>query len=1002
MKRLIALTLLVAGALTAQTQSAIRPNPGFNRNFVPRNDDGSSSLQPLGFTVNFFGNIRTHAFVNNNGNITFDSALSTFTPFGLTSTQREIIAAFFADVDTRPDGSNVVRYGNDTVNGRNAFGVNYLNVGYFANRVDKLNSFQLILIDRSDVGPGNFDIEFNYERIRWETGEASGGVNGLGGTPAAVGWSNGTGVPGTFFELEGSLLSGAFLDGGYRSLVRNRLNSSVPGRYIFRARNGQILEPLSISTGCPLPTSTVGAAYRIPFSFVGEGTNPRWSVLLDEGAAFPAGISFANGVLSGTPAAPGSTDFTIRLVAATEEGDQTVSRRCSLTAVLPRVNITTACPLPLATVGQPYSRSLQAAGARGPFRWSLLEGDSLPTGLALNSNGTITGTPATEGNYTFGLQVDSDNGLPATRFCSMSVAAPRLELTSGACSLPSATLGVPYTQALEVRGGTPPYTWTAGSRLPSGLSLSTAGRVNGIPLELAAIRFDAIATDSAGRTVQQNCSLNVNPSTINITTACPLPGGVTGQNYDQTLEASGGTAPYTWSQLGPLPAGLTLSPGGRISGRPMQGGPSSFRVLVTDAQGRTAAKACSVPVTRAAFALTSCPISNVTEGISFSRSLTAAGGQPPYIFVAQGGVLPQGVTLNTFGTLSGTATRPGTFNFDVNLIDSNGQSTVAPCALNVSPSPLRIGASCPLPDGRVGDPYTRALEVNGGLPPYQWSVVGELPQGLRLSSSGTVSGTPLTAGEGLFAVRVADAENRSVTVPCSVNIEQPSLPSISISPLPGELAPASIGPRVTVSLGRAYSLPVRGFLNLEVRPDTGSIDATVNRADPRLRFANGQTRFPFVIQPGQTQVNTSIISTGTVASEVIVSLQELQVGTTQVPTTSAPRVFRVPRTLPVITDACLVQAGEGVNVRVTGYSTTRGINRANLTYTPAGGAQTTLSRDVSGEASNFFSGDESVRNGGAFTLLLPFANTGAVTTGSFTLQNSVGATAARNLSRCTN
>jgi hypothetical protein len=209
MKRLFLLTLALAGGLLAQSPSAIRPNPGFNQNFVPRNDDGSSPLQPLGFTVNFFGNIRTHAFVNNNGNITFDSALSTFTPFGLTSTQREIIAAFFADVDTRPEGSNVVRYGNDIVNGRNAFGVNYINVGYFANRVDKLNTFQLILIDRSDVGPGNFDIEFNYERIRWETGEASGGVNGLGGTPAAVGWSNGTGIPGTFFELEGSLLSGA-------------------------------------------------------------------------------------------------------------------------------------------------------------------------------------------------------------------------------------------------------------------------------------------------------------------------------------------------------------------------------------------------------------------------------------------------------------------------------------------------------------------------------------------------------------------------------------------------------------------------------------------------------------------------------------------------------------------------------------------------------------------------------------------------------------------------
>ena len=67
---------------------------------MPANDDQSSQLVPLGFAVNFFGVTYTGLYVNNNGNVTFDQPLPTFTPFALTSSQRAIVAPFFADVDT--------------------------------------------------------------------------------------------------------------------------------------------------------------------------------------------------------------------------------------------------------------------------------------------------------------------------------------------------------------------------------------------------------------------------------------------------------------------------------------------------------------------------------------------------------------------------------------------------------------------------------------------------------------------------------------------------------------------------------------------------------------------------------------------------------------------------------------------------------------------------------------------------------------------------------------
>jgi Nidogen-like/PEP-CTERM motif len=231
--------------------------PGFNTTSDGRNDDGtwtapsgctnpadngtcSGTLAPVGFNLNFFGVNFNSVYINTNGNITLDLPLDTFTPFGLTATSRQIIAPFFADVDTRNAASGVVTFGNGNFMGRNALGVNWIDVGYFAQNVDKRNSFQLLLVDRSDTGPGNFDIVFNYDSVLWETGDASGGHGGLGGSSAHAGFSNGTGNPGTSFELLGSGTPGTLINDGPDALITNSLGSDVPGRYIFNARNGVI------------------------------------------------------------------------------------------------------------------------------------------------------------------------------------------------------------------------------------------------------------------------------------------------------------------------------------------------------------------------------------------------------------------------------------------------------------------------------------------------------------------------------------------------------------------------------------------------------------------------------------------------------------------------------------------------------------------------------------------------------------------------------------------
>ncbi|MBN1124670.1 MAG: right-handed parallel beta-helix repeat-containing protein [Sedimentisphaerales bacterium] len=222
------------------TAHAIRE--GFDTYSLSANNDQSTDLMFIGFPINFFGTVYDSLYVNNNGNVTFDAPMFNFIPDGLTTNiGTSIIAPFFADVDTRGPGSDIVTwsYGAGSVDGRDAFGVNWINVGYFFAHTDKLNSFQLIIIDRSDRNPGDFDLEFNYDTVQWETGDASGGVDGFSGESAHIGYSNGTGLPGTFFEFEGSGVNGYFLDSSSAGLIHGRRNSQVLGRYSFRVLNGQ-------------------------------------------------------------------------------------------------------------------------------------------------------------------------------------------------------------------------------------------------------------------------------------------------------------------------------------------------------------------------------------------------------------------------------------------------------------------------------------------------------------------------------------------------------------------------------------------------------------------------------------------------------------------------------------------------------------------------------------------------------------------------------------------
>lgn len=208
--------------------------------------DDCSQTTSLGFSANFFGTDYTNVFINNNGSVSFGTSLASWSPTGFSSGYlvAPTIAAFMADVDTRFGGS--VTYGTGTYNGGSAFGVTWNGVKGYSTPFALLNTFQIILADNAATSlVGDFDIYFNYDQIQWDQGAAS-------PVSAAAGFAAGTGAAGTYSQLAGSLVSGAFIDGGVNALSTNT-NSGVTGQYKFSMTQGT--EPLPPISTVPEPGS---------------------------------------------------------------------------------------------------------------------------------------------------------------------------------------------------------------------------------------------------------------------------------------------------------------------------------------------------------------------------------------------------------------------------------------------------------------------------------------------------------------------------------------------------------------------------------------------------------------------------------------------------------------------------------------------------------------------------------------------------------------------------
>ena len=424
-----------------------------------------------------------------------------------------------------------------------------------------------------------------------------------------------------------------------------------------------------------------------------------------------------------------------------------------------------AASYPTPVQGQPYSTSLSASGGTTPYSWQVV-GGALPAGLALSSNGVISGTPSGDATGTGQITVTDSSSPPQSATFSFTFPVEGV-LNVPAETWPTAVQGQPFSVALAANGGTTPYTWQlANGGFPAGLSLASDGVISGTPETAGNFSGQITVTDSSSPSITVTISFTL-PVQSNLTvTAVSYPDPVQGQPYNLSLTASGGTAPYIWQLAsGALPPGLDLSTDGTVDGIAYPAGTYTGQISVTDSGS---------PSTTVTFPFTfvvdpPLPTQSITFAapasgtVGHATTLTATGGGSgnPVVFSldseSAAGVCQLSGTNGAVVSYTGVgkcvidANQAGNASFHA----ANPVQQTIPVSSSGTPV---ISSSAYLPRATIGLTYHDQLQASGGNAPYKWKLAkgsAKLPKGLKLNSTGLVSGTTEVLGRVTFTAEVS-------------------------------------------------------------------------------------------------------------------------------------------------------------------------------------------------------------------------------------------------------
>ena len=323
-------------------------------------------------------------------------------------------------------------------------------------------------------------------------------------------------------------------------------------------------------------------------------------------------------------------------------------------------------------------------------------------------------------------------------------------------------------------------------------------------------------------------------SGLTITSPSPLPAATVGVSYNQTIQTTGGAAPYQWSVQTGFPPGLTLnSSTGVISGIPTKTGAYSFVVQVT-ASNQTALAQFALTVVAPQLVLAPATLFNGQVGLVYSASFAASGGTPPYAWSTSGDT--DGLAIDSkSAVLSGTPQAAGTFHFTVIVTDSASVTASQDLSLTVSSPSLIVTTGPPLPSGTVGVAYDQKFSIvaSGGTPPYTWSLTTATVPGLTFNATTVeLSGTPTTPGVFPLNLQVTDSAGTTATRAFSLTVAPTTLSIVTNRQLTGAALNVAFSEALTANGGAPpYTWSANGLpAGLTLNPNTGILSGTPTAA----------------------------------------------------------------------------------------------------------------------------------------------------------------------------
>ncbi|MGE0407326.1 MAG: putative Ig domain-containing protein, partial [Candidatus Korobacteraceae bacterium] len=416
------------------------------------------------------------------------------------------------------------------------------------------------------------------------------------------------------------------------------------------------------------------------------------------------------------------------------------------------------------------------------------------TKTQLNTPGTIqvvVQNPSGEESEPVSFTVAPSEIAPNTNSStgSTTTTTPSSPLVITTASLSPAVVGTSYTATMSATGGVPAYSWSLESGFfPTGMMLSPSGVVSGLPSQPGTFSFTVRVSDAASsaQSATKAFSMTVTAATAPLAiTTSSVASGTTGKAYSATVAASGGTMPYGFSMAsGTLPTGVSLASNGTIAGTPTQSGSFSFTVRATDAaspaQSATKTFGMTVAAAPVPLVITSTSVPDTKVGSAYSATMAASGGTTPYSFTLASGSLPAGLALATNGSISGTATASGVFNFTLQAKDSAGQNATKVFGMTVAAAPVPLViTSTSVPDTKVGSAYSATMAASGGTTPYSFTLAsGSLPAGLALATNGSISGTATASGVFNFTLQAKDSAGQTATKAFGMTVAAAPVPLV--------------------------------------------------------------------------------------------------------------------------------------------------------------------------------------------------------------------------------